>query len=352
MNSIKIAYTIILVSFALSCTNNQMADKTILLGQEVKTNARELSLVPIELGNRLLTAERCYIFSDTILVVQNFKNSNKPFLEFYNYNTLELQKTAITRGNARNELLDMISKNSGDYLLINGYVNKNYSKINIPEFLNQKDNKISFVSYSMECQSMDILKGRTFIVENPYHFIDKQMGIKQDVPRLLMMDADATIKAGKNISAINVTRGNILINSNNGKICYYSKNEALVEFYDTSLNLETVISGPDHIYPEYSISDNFISFTGQVTRSYQSSCFNDSVIVLAYEGRKLNPLNFATDNNYSVWFFMIDWNGNLLNSYKIKDGKNILCMSLSTDNSLYITCKESGSLQVYKTSLE
>lgn len=351
MNVARNAYLIVLISLVLSCTNNQKNNKTIILEEETKTKAKEISLVPIDLGDRLTTAERCYVFSDTILVIQNLKNSNKPFLEFYNLVTMKLLKTAITRGNARNELLDMISKNSGDNLLINGYVNKKYSKINVPEYINRKDNSIQFVSYNIECQSMDIFKENTFIVENPYHFIDKQIGIYQDVPRLLMMEAEATIESDRNISAINVTRGNILINKNVGKICYYSKNEAVVEIYDTLLNLETVITGPDEIAPEYSISNNSIAFSGQVTRSYQASCFNDSMIVLAYEGRKFNPMNFTTDNSYYVWLFMFDWNGNLINSYKMV-GKNILCMSLSSDDSLYITCKESGYLKVYRASLE
>lgn len=350
MNAARNAFLIVLIALVLSCTNNQKDNKIIILEEGIKTKAKELTLVPMDLGDRLSTAERCYVFSDTILVVQNLKNSNKPFLEFYNLVTMELLRTAITRGNARNELLDMISKNSGDNLLINGYVNKKYSKINVPEYINRKENRIPFVSYNMECQSMDIFKDDTFIVENPYHFIDKRIGIVQDVPRLLKIEADATIESDKNISAINVTRGNILINNNVGKICYYSKNEAVVEFYDTLLNLETVISGPDQIAPEYSISNNSIVFTGQVTRSYQASCFNDSTIVLAYEGRKFNPMNFMTENNYYVWLFMFDWNGNLIKSYKMV-GKNILCMSFSSSDALYITCKESGNLVVYKASL-
>lgn len=348
-----VTLVILFISFLLSsCRDHPEYEKTTI-GSEVKTAASPLQLEKMDLGDKLFAAERCYVFSDSILVIQNLKNSMKPFLEFYNLFTGELYKTAILRGNGPNELLDMISKNSNNYLLINGYVNDKYSRINVSDFVNSDNNVISFTPYSFECQSMDQWNNDLFIVENPYRFVNKQLRIKQNVPRLLFVGANSTIENNDLISAINVTRGNMLINKSIGKICYYSRSDATIELYDTLLNLKKAIIGPDQLKQEYSMSNGSLVFSNVITNSYLSACYNDSILLFAYEGREKNPMNnnAGDDNHYNIWLFMFDWDGNFVKSF-VFDGKRVVCMSLTSTHTLYITCKESGSLNVYCANIE
>ena len=63
-----------------SCSNKSNGD--VVINPSVKENAKPLTLKEVPTGEALDFAEECYLYND-ILVVLNYSNSNKHFLEFY-----------------------------------------------------------------------------------------------------------------------------------------------------------------------------------------------------------------------------------------------------------------------------
>lgn len=324
------------------------------LDEKVKKTATLLNVDIINTDTILETAKNCFVYSDSILVVQNIKGSDKAFIEFYNLKNNNKIKETILRGNGPNELLNVIAWNSGDFLLIDGFVNHKFAKINVNSFINNPSNKITFHPYSFHAQSMELFNDSIFLVENPYCFYNKKLGIKQKVSRLYLSNGNYEYYKKNQISAINVNIGDIIIKPDHTKIVYSSRRKPFIEVYDIDLTLKKVINGPDYFDLDYKIDGDMIQYLNNTPHSYMASCYNDTIIYLAYEGvvKKHNSvIETQTDNNNNTWIFKLDWDGNILNSYYIQNIK-ILSLSLGLNNTLYYGCKLNGEIKLAKSVIK
>ena len=339
--------TAVITSCSSGMTDSKVLDETI------KKDAKPLVLEEVQLADKLEMAKNCFVY-DSILVVQNYSNSNKYLLDFVSLNTLQTVESVIMRGNGPGELIEVIIKNSGEYLLIDGFMNKKFAKIDVMDYLNKKDKSIKYSDYSFNCQSLDYFDEDKFVVVNPYRFINKHLKIEQDEPRFLLVEGDTDITNNELISALNVNNGGIMINYNKKLIAYYSKDTPLVEFFDFNLNPITTVTGPDELNPDYSVTPSGISYQMDIPSAYITSCYNKSDIYLVYEGRIMNTMDLIMNGGTSApidnYIFKLDWNGNFKESYVVK-GKTIYSISVTSKDELYISCMESGLIKLYKAKL-
>ena len=334
-----------------SCSNKSNGD--VVINPSVKENAKPLTLKEVPTGEALDFARSCYVYDD-VLVVTNYENSNKHLLEFYNINTMELKKQAILRGNGPGELLLLALCNHKDELHV--YDGSSYGKFNVVEFANNKDSKLEFVDYAFQSQQKYLLDNDKFLVVNPYRFVNKELGIEQDENRFIILDATDRILDNGRIDAFQVNIGGIMVNSKEKKICYYSYATAEIEIYDFDLNLIKTITGPDDLRPVYTRVHNIVqNRTKTITYAYTDACYDDSYMYLAYDGRTLDTMEYIQDNGEMEkaerWVFKFDWDGNVIDVYKVSKEKEIVSLSVTKNGDLYLCCKEEGLIKLFKAEL-
>ena len=104
--------------------------------------------------------------------------------------------------------------------------------------------------------------------------------------------------------------------------------------------------------PEYSVSNGIVDYNSDFPQSFTASCFDDSYMYLAYEGRFLNALEIISSGgkieNADTWIFKLDWNGNVKDSYKVSKDKKVKSMSTGKDGELYLCCEVEGIVKLFK----
>ena len=344
-------YSFFLLFTVTSCSNKSNGD--VVIKPSVKENAKPLTLKEVPTGEALDFAMGCYVYDD-VLVVTNYENSNKHLLEFYNINTMELKKQAILRGNGPGELLLLLSHNYKDELHVEDA--SSYGKFNVVEFANNKDSKLEFVDYALQSQQQYLLDNDKFLVVNPFRFVNKELGIEQDENRFIILDATDRLLPNELIDATRVNTGGIMVNSKEKKICYYSDATAEIEIYDFDLNLIKTITGPDDLRPEYTTLQNIVqSRTKTITEAYTYACYDDSYMYLAYYGRTIDTMEWIQNNGVMAkaesWVFKFDWDGNVIDVYKVSKEKEIVSLSVTKNGDLYLCCKEEGLIKLFKAEL-
>ena len=355
MNTIvKKCFLICAYVLVLSCSQHINNDVS-KINSSTKENAKPLTLKEVPTGEALDFAEECYLYND-ILVVLNYSNSNKHFLEFYDINTMELKKQAIMRGNGPEELIEIVCVNYDNHILVNGFMEKKLAKIYVEDFVKDKNAKIDYIDYKSGTQRQYLFDDNRVLVVNPYRFIDNKLNINQDDPRFIIMDATDRLLPNGRINAINVNIGGILVNHTDKKICYYSNATAEIEIYDFDLNLIKTITGPDKIIPEYSTNNGVsINFASYIPLTYTYAHSDDSYMYLVYEGRSIYHEDIIRSGgkieNLETWIFKLDWDGNVVDTYKVSKEKKILSLSVTKNGALYLCCKEEGLIKLFKAEL-
>ena len=336
-----------------SCSNKSNGD--VVIKPSVKENAKPLTLKEVPTGEALDFAEKCYLYND-ILVVLNYSNSNKHFLEFYDINTMELKKQAIMRGNGPEELIEIVCVNYDNHILVNGFMENKLAKIYVEDFVKDKNAKIDYIDYKSETQRQYLFDDNRFLVVNPYRFIDNKLNINQDENRFIILDAPDRLLPNGRISAFDVNIGGIMVNSKEKKICYYSYATAEIEIYDFDLNLIKTITGPDDLRPVYTRVQNIVqNRTKTITEAYTYACYDDSYMYLAYYGRTIDTMEWIQNNGVMAkaesWVFKFDWDGNVIDVYKVSKEKEIVSLSVTKNGDLYLCCKEEGLIKLFKAEL-
>ena len=347
-------YSFFLLFTVTSCSNKSNGD--VVIKPSVKENAKPLTLKEVPTGEALDFAWACYVYDD-VLVVINYDNSNKHLLEFYNINTMELKKQAILRGNGPDELPLLLSSNYKDELYVDGGSSSGkLTQFNVVEFANNKDSKLEFVDFAFDSQDKYLLDNDKFLVINPFRFVNKELGIEQDENRFIILDATDRLLPNGLIGAFDVNTGGIMVNSKEKKICYYSHVTAEIEIYDFDLNLIKTITGPDDLRPGYTTLQNImVNFTKTITEAYMDACYDDSYMYLAYNGRTIDAMEYIQNNGEmekaESWVFKFDWDGNVIDVYKVSKEKEIVSLSVTKNGDLYLCCKEEGLIKLFKAEL-
>ena len=345
----------IITLFALTSAAKTKKDGDNWIEKSWKENAKPLVLEEIDTKDLLEFAECCYVFDD-IMVVQNYINSGKYLLEFVDMKTMKIMRQALMKGNGPGEVINAIILNSGKYLTIDDFMKSRFAKIDVAGYLNDKESVIKFKDYGFDSQRLDMWDEERFICINPYRFINKKLKINQDEPRFLIVEGtdDIPQKDGQ-IDAMKINYGDILINEKTGKVCFVSHEAPAVEFYDFDFNSLNTLIGPDDLTPNYSVKYNRVDYDGNFVQSYIKSCYNETDIWLAYQGRMIDPMTLlANEGNLEkaqTYIFKLDWNGNIKDSFIVRKDKKIKSMSIGPNGELYMSCEVEGILKLFKAKM-
>lgn len=326
-----------------SCTLDKNKDE-FFLDKKIKSDAKILHIDTISFFKDLIYARDFLVYQDSILIVRNRKYTDVYFLELYNLKQNCLLKQMFRLGNGPNELLSANFYLNKNTLTIIDVIQDKAVFVNIDSVLQNPSYKVSPIRYFPYSPIAVQYKENQLLVENPNCFKDKKLGIDYKAPRFIIHNINDiyTDKNNYPYYTWNVTTsGQLITNYHKNRIIYGEANLPIVEIYDTNLNLLKKIQGPDNLQPNYRIISNedgpneILFKKGYIPYSYLSFCTGDNFFYLIYMG-DYYLVGKKELEEYPLWIFQFDWDGNFKDSYSI--GRFVSNISISADeNSFYAT---------------
>lgn len=320
-----------------NCTQKQEDNKNITLKNEIKENCKTLKATSIELSQEFIYAKSFSVYDDSILIILNKRIEDVYLIEFHNLNDKKELKKIFKYGNGPEEILSAKININQNQLIVDDYIKKEISFINIDSITNNTNYKPTIEKYNIDARSVISYPNNKLLIDNPSYFIDQNFDIKNQTSRFIVSDRDKAkdIQVEKQkYYTRNVSSGKIIANFPSNRIYYINSHLPEIEIYDNSLNLIKRLLGPDLLKVNYTITDNEIIFKKAIPFSYLEYCCNDDYLYTLYMGNFLTEEKRLQDNN--LWIFKFDWNGNLIESYSVP--QYIENISISTDkDSFYAT---------------
>lgn len=337
-------YLVIVGCILSSCFSDEKT-YNYSLDKKIKSEANVLHVDTIDFFEELIYASDFWVYQDSILIVRNKKHTDGYFLEFYDLKSRKFLKRLFRLGNGPNELLSArITINKNELTAID-YIKDQVVCINIDSVIHNPDYMVSPKRYFPHSPGAVQHTDGNILVENPHCFKDDKLRIDNKAPRFILNKKDNAFYDEKTYryNTWNVaTSGSIITNYRKDRVIYAASHLPLIEVYDASLNLHKTIQGPDDLPPDYRIvSDEFatneILFKkGYIPFSYLDFCTNNDFFCLVYMGDYLDLVEQRNMEDYPMWIFQFDWDGNFIDSYSV--GRYITSLSLSADGkSFYAT---------------
>ena len=201
-------------------------------------------------------------------------------------------------------------------LIVNDYIKSQVSVINVDSLIKNPNFRIKPIAHRVIGAPTAILHKDSFLLENPYYFGDKRMGIYQGTSRFLVTKGEEFYD--ERLSYKYYTRnvsvnGHIIKNKQANKIIYASMYQSKIEIYDGDLNKIKIIEGPIELEPQYAIENNEISFKNRIPYAFLNYCTDEESFFLTYVGNYLDREHKL--NDHPNWILQFDWDGNLKNCY-------------------------------------
>ncbi len=322
---------IILGCLIYSCANSENKDIS-LLQEEIKINSQFLKIDTIAIPENLIYAREFLVYHDSVLIVLNKRYDDVSFIEIYNLREKKLINKYFRLGNAPDELLSAFASLNGNLLTVNDYVKNQVAFLNIDSVLtNPLYHPTPIRHYTQSPVAAQHLIDNQLIIENPNYFVDDNLGINTHNARLIVLDKKSMPKEDERYEYYvrNVTSdGHIIVNYKLNKIIYAYMDKTIIELYDKSLKLTKCISGPDKLPAKYKIIDKEVLFDEYIPYSYLAFCTDETCFYLTYMGANL--VDGKNMEDYPLWIFKFDWNGNFIESYNV--GRYISSISISSDS--------------------
>jgi hypothetical protein len=311
-----------------SCKHNEKDNFS--LQENIKTNLKYLKIDTIALPE-LIYAESFLVYHDSVLIVLNKKHVNGFFIEFYDLIQHKLINKFYRLGNGPNEILSAFVALNDNLLTINDYVKGQVAFLNLDSVLvNPSYISLPIRHFTTSPTVSQYYKTNQLIIENTNCFVDDELKINNNAPRFIVTNKRSAYVERSNFkySTRNVAAdGDIITNYAFNKIIYTYMHKPIIEIYNNDLKLIKRIFGPDKMLTQYRIVDNEIIFNRRIPYTYLDFCTNKDHFFVTYMGDFL--VDGKNMEDYPLWIFKFDWNGNFVDSYNI--GQYISSISISND---------------------
>ena len=355
-----------LISFvAISCANGNMATSdgigTAIIG---KTSLDGATALVVDIADRrfenFTDANVALVYKDSILIVNNRNPQyGDPLISLYDINR-QMRHIAdyIPRGSDTDEMVACGIHIAGDKLFVSdSYYTGRYCAIPLKKI--PPADQLHLSVSGVEERGVAISPFHDgLLVENPQCYSNDEAGIHNDVPRLLHYRNGRCLTPQETVAyqvaEVN-TGADIHYNESCGRICFVSHRQPFVEFYDDSLQLvhsirlESESLQKIHVEsPQTRVHNNLkgdigrgnVSFerarrvvgAGSQLHSFLCSAANDEHIYLVYCGRLFN----YAYHTFPTYILVLDWNGNLVATYRYNRWIQAVSPSTKTDT-FYLT---------------
>lgn len=312
----------------VSCGRTE--ENTVSLDMSVKNGATAVSSIEqIPLPEEFIAARKYYVYRDSLLIVWNRKLSDGYFLQFYDLSTGKLVRNCFRYGNGPEEALWVNAYLRGNTLLVNDMEKEQYCVINMDSIRDNRYSLPRFKKLASGISTISQFKGGKILIENPYCFDSDEADIHYSDPRFLVSEPVSRSPIphkGHRYNTINVaTSGHILYTTDWSRIVYASMNNPVIELYDSTLQLQKRIEGPDKLPIRYHNDGSSVSYKKRIPYAYLGCTGDDDGFYLSYVG----GFYHKKMQNFDSYIFYFDWSGNLQGSYALN--RYVDCLSLSTE---------------------
>jgi len=332
LKAIKVsAFLMIFITIiAYSCKDISKENE---LPRNVKEKSEVLLSDTIRFEKDFELAKEFFVYNDSVLIVLNRKYENTNFIEIYELKNLKLIGSFFRLGSGPDEMLSALAVLNENLLIVSDYVKNAIGVVNIDSVLNNPTYRVTPYRHYLESPSIvPFFEGNKLVAENSKSFKDEDLGVDTKLPRLLLIDKHARFIDTQKTEYYtrNVTcDGDIITNKKTKRIVYSYMCKPLLEFYDENLNLIKSIKGPDKLPAKYRIENKEIIFDGVVPYTYLNFCSNNNNFWVTYIGDYLT--NGKRMEDFPIWIFEFDWNGNFIKSYNAKQYISSISISKSSD---------------------
>ena len=347
MKSVLKIIAVLILFAAASCAdaNKTSPDiQTTVIDQTVLDSATVLVIDSADQRfAHIVNSNQMLVYQDSLLIVSHSqKTYGEPIISLYDRgNPLRRLAHYIPRGSDTDEMVACRIHIAGDELFVSDcFYTGRYCSIPLKKL--PPADELHLSPSGVEERGVAITPFRDgLLVENPQCYSNEEAGIHNDVPRLLHFRNGRCLNPHEPVSfqVADVNTGaDIHYNELCQRICFVSHRQPLVEFYDDSLNLVHSLTMPSEgIAQKISVGKpqttmHQIRHRGETGRGFSAtfnktqrvvgasnqfhaflcSAADDEHIYLVYCG-KLFGYDYHT---YSTHILVLDWNGNLVATYR------------------------------------
>lgn len=290
------------------------------LDKNLLKNSTTLQVDTIGIFEDLIYAKEYLVYKDSILIVVNNRHNDVHFIELYTLNNRKLISKLYKLGDGPQEILSAKVYLNRNNLLINDYVKAQVAFVNIDSLLCDSTYFVYPVRHQVLGSPSAVPYKNIFLLENPYHFKNEKVGIKQNAPRFIVTDGkkpyEEKIKY-KYYTRNVAVNGRMITNYERNRIIYANAYSSEIEIYDMDLNLLKTVSGPIYLDADFGIvkgeTSNEVAFKRKIPYAYFDYCVDEDYVYLTYMGDFLTKDKKLKD--FPTWILKFDWEGNFINSY-------------------------------------
>lgn len=348
MKVLSLTMTALILCVAISCANQSSPQgyMSTVIKKEMLDTAKVLVMDSTEHRfDQLSDISQVLVYHDSLIITSNkYKAYGEPIVSIYEGNTpLRHLADYIPRGADAGEMVASEMLITGDKLFIyDSFYSRRYVTIPLHKPLPPAEN-LQLSNSGVEERGVAMVPFRDgVLVENPQCYTNEEVGIHNDVPRLLYYKQGKcqTPQAPVVYQVADVNTGaNLHYSAKQHRVCFISNLYSLVEFYDDSLRLVHRVTIPSGEYEsqevlvyaptmtmhqkknnkDRSASTNAtfdktqrVVGAGEQFHAFLCSYADDDYIYLAYCGKRFG-FNFHT---YPSFILVLDWQGNLIDTYR------------------------------------
>ena len=288
-----------------------------------------------------LSAQECYVVSDTLLIAIRAKQMGAPVVELVKMKSGE-KRSLYRYGGEDNQLLSVQAHCDGRKLLLHDYIKQELYLIDIRRL--EREKKYQPKGKKTEIESQYIIPGRwgRYMYLNPESFERRDHRILNSA-RMHM----AKTRHFKT-SSFNVVRGAIHKNEVKGRQCYVDQHNGVLEFWNHR-SLFRMVEVEMPVGPRYSDYKQLTYiFKGKIPFSFVASCINDQYVAVLFEPREMGAdEGFSYFYNYPV-LLIFDWDGNCVEMKQIEAQQRPNSISYSSDGDIFFVSCAKDSVYVMK----
>ena len=337
----KLTIILLFLVIMTSCSTEKASNVEVVeIPESIKSDAIELSAKIVPFAEPHLYVYKYFVYNDSLLLVCNMSSSEEKAIKVYTYPELEFISDFIPFGRGPGELLSAGFAVSGDKLVVDDQ-NVRYNFIIPIDSLLNEDYTPLYNNHGIQGSIFAEYSKDSLVGNNPNYFSDDERGIGNDAERLVLLSktnelGQESVFGKHKYYAGNVSYGSLITNQDKKVIVYAGAYFPDIEIYDYDLNLKKIVRAPGEFKYSYSVDakNNWIELNHTIFCF--SDLFNtDDYFYASYIGSYYKGGD-VLQGNYESLIFKLDWDGNLIETYKYD--KRIFTFTVSTDgNTFYAT---------------
>ena len=349
-----ISYFVVLTFMLSGCYDNK--ENPVFFSHNDFHNTKELKGECIEVPTEL-SPDEMYVVRDSLVLICNTNPSIKKKIGLYNLKDWKLLGEYAERGHSNDEFIDcsvILKGNSNEFFLKD--IQK--SQFWICDFDSLAKNRpCAKRRFSYSRNVIDVYPlDSTYIGYNFWYLNDEKYdnNVSAIAEYPMREDIREVSKNKYKYFVANVTGGVVFRNPENHDIWVAYRHDNIIEIYDSLLNLQKTMKGPNYRKNKYVTQEmsnqEIVSFTDKsYTSCYTGGYVTNNHVYIIYENHTCDKF---PQRPLPVEILMFDWDGNCLCNYRLDRFAYAISID-SKEKIMYATCcdENSGEIQLIKYSL-